>query len=132
MMKKEIQSRFDVEELVHTFYVEVRKDKLLGPIFDHMIQREELWEHHLTKLVDFWEVNLLKTGKYEGTPIELHLWVDMQISYKMNQTHFDRWLALWHENLNLRFTGEIAKNAHDRAENIGKRIHDRVVKAKYR
>jgi hemoglobin len=54
MFTKEIETRQDIERLVNTFYVEVRQDKLIGPIFDKMIQREEIWTHHLVKLADFW------------------------------------------------------------------------------
>lgn len=132
MYQMEIKSRIEVEQLVRTFYKEVRADSLIGPVFDHMIRNEELWEHHFTKLIDFWEVNLLKQGKYEGAMIELHIWVDMQISYKMEQKHFDQWLSLWHENLNKRFKGEAAELAHKRADAMGKRILERVTKAKWR
>jgi hypothetical protein len=56
----------------------------------------------------------------------------MQINYKLAQPHFDRWLELWHVNLRKHFKGEIADLAHNRAEGIGARIHERVKKAKYR
>lgn len=132
MFQKEITTRFEVEELVRTFYQEIRKDGLLGPVFDHMIRSDEIWEHHFGKLTDFWEVNLLKQGKYEGAMIELHIWVDMQIGYKMKEDHFTRWLSIWHENLNKRFKGPAAELAHRRADAMGERILARVTKAKWK
>lgn len=132
MIKKEIQSRIEVEELVRSFYTVVREDSLLGPVFNLMIRNDEIWEHHFGKLIDFWEVNLLKQGNYEGAMIELHIWVDMQTGYKLGQEHLDKWLSIWHQNLNDRFFGTAAELAHKRADAMGKRILERITKAKWR
>ena len=43
---KPIESREDVQFLVHTFYSKIRKDELLGPIFNSHISDDE-WLHIL-------------------------------------------------------------------------------------
>jgi len=49
---KTIQNRSDVNQLVNVFYAKIRKDDLLGPIFNkHII--DEQWPEHLDKLTDF-------------------------------------------------------------------------------
>ena len=58
MVKKKIESREDVSLLVNTFYSKIRKDTLLGPIFNRIITD---WETHLELLTDFWETNLFRT-----------------------------------------------------------------------
>ncbi len=60
MHKKFIQSREEVSLLVRTFYGKVRKDDLLGPIFNGIIKD---WEEHLELLTDFWETQLLYKRK---------------------------------------------------------------------
>ena len=46
---KSIESREDVQLLVNTFYSKIRKDELLGPIFNSHISEDE-WPQHLIKL----------------------------------------------------------------------------------
>ena len=55
MTGRGIHTREDVSLLVRTFYAKVRKDELLGPIFNGIIKD---WETHLELLTDFWETNL--------------------------------------------------------------------------
>mgnify|MGYP002737977224 CR=1 FL=1 len=73
MHKKFIQSREEVSLLVRTFYGKVRKDDLLGPIFNGIIKD---WEEHLELLTDFWETQLLYKRKYYGNPMMAHVEVD--------------------------------------------------------
>jgi hemoglobin len=48
--RKDIESRSDVNELVIKFYAKIRKDILLGPIFNNAIVD---WPIHLEHLTDF-------------------------------------------------------------------------------
>ena len=74
-IESKIESREDVSLLVHTFYSKIRKDDLLGPIFNAHISEEE-WPQHLIKLTDFWETNLFGVRKFKGSPTKKHLKVD--------------------------------------------------------
>ena len=53
--KQDLQKREDIVLLVHTFYSRIRKDVLLGTIFNTLIID---WDDHLELLTDFWETNL--------------------------------------------------------------------------
>lgn len=75
-----------IRRLVHTFYDRVRLDPLLGPVFEAQIDD---WDEHLQKLCDFWSNVVLRTGRYQGRPMQKHLRLPIQAA------HFDRWLTLF-------------------------------------
>lgn len=77
-----------IRDLVHRFYAEVRMDPLLGPIFDRAIGGA--WDAHLNKLCDFWSSVLLMTGRFEGTPMAVHVGIP-----DMGPPHFQRWLDIF-------------------------------------
>ena len=66
---KELCTEREVENMVHSFYADVRRDEVLGPIFNSQIHD---WDTHLAKLVDFWSSILLRTGRFTGAPMPLH------------------------------------------------------------
>ena len=53
-----------ITELVHAFYADVRKDDLLGPVFDKALHGQ--WDAHLHRLVDFWSTVLLGARSFKG------------------------------------------------------------------
>jgi hemoglobin len=75
-----------IRRLVHTFYDRVRQDPLLGPVFEAQVDD---WDEHLQKLCDFWSNVVLRTGRYQGRPMQKHLRLPIQAA------HFDRWLTLF-------------------------------------
>ena len=70
-MKKEIQNRADVFLLVTQFYTKVRKDEILGPIFNNAIND---WPEHLNRLTDFWESNLFFWQNLKEIPFQNIVW----------------------------------------------------------
>ncbi len=116
MAKKNIESREDVSLLVNTFYSKIRKDALLGPIFNGIITD---WETHLELLTDFWETNLFFERKYFGNPLHTHVEVDKKCKNTLNALHFGTWINLWMETINELFEGETAQIAINRARNMG-------------
>ncbi len=48
-MKTDIKNREDVSLLINTFYKKIRKDEILGPIFNGIITD---WDAHLVLLTD--------------------------------------------------------------------------------
>lgn len=90
-LSAEIRDRTGIDEvminsLVTTFYAQVRKDALIGPIFEEKI---EDWSHHLEKLCAFWSSVVLMTGRYHGQPMQTHL------SLPIASEHFERWLEIF-------------------------------------
>jgi truncated hemoglobin YjbI len=77
-----------IERLVHAFYDRVRKDPLVGPVFDRQVAN---WDMHLERMCAFWSSVALMTGRYHGQPMEKHL------PLSVDSRHFDRWLQLFRE-----------------------------------
>ena len=50
---RDILSLDDIKKLVDAFYEKVRKDGLIGPIFDERIHNR--WPQHLQKMYTFWQ-----------------------------------------------------------------------------
>src|SRR5690606_18955819 len=92
-----------------TFYASVRKDDLLGPIFQAIIQ--DNWPTHLDKMYRFWETVLLNKHTYMGHPFPPHL------TLKISAQHFERWLSLFHKALE-QFEGPKTEEANGRAKKM--------------
>ncbi len=124
---KDITSREDVFLLVTTFYAKVRKDELLGSVFNTIIKD---WEQHFEHLTDFWESNLFFGKKYKGDPIQKHIDVDRFFDGKINELHFGAWMNLWYESIDELFVGDTAQIAKNRARNMGTFIHLKMFEAR--
>jgi hemoglobin len=109
---KDIINREDINLLVTTFYSEVRKNELLGPIFNYHIATAQ-WPAHLEKLTDFWETALLGNVCFKGNPSEAHLNVDAQMKYSIDKIHFDTWLQLWATTIDSLYVGSVSERAKE-------------------
>lgn len=78
-----------IHRVVHGFYEEIRRDQLLGPIFNAEIP-PEAWPRHLAKMCDFWSATMLRTSRYDGRPLPPHLAIP-----GLGEAHFRRWLTLF-------------------------------------
>lgn len=78
-----------IHSVVHGFYDRIRRDDLLGPIFQDRIEPDK-WPQHLAKMCDFWSATLLRTSRYEGRPLPPHLAIA-----GLGAAHFRRWLKLF-------------------------------------
>lgn len=112
---KAIENRADVSYLVRAFYAKVRKDELLGPIFNGIISD---WEEHLEKLTDFWENNLFFVAKYRGNPRTAHISVDKKMDNTVESRHFGEWLNLWYQTIDENFEGHLAERAKTNARKM--------------
>jgi hemoglobin len=111
MIKKELSERKDIELLVNTFYDKVRKDPVIGHIFNHIIGDD--WSHHLPVMYQFWETVILNKPGYVGNPVGKHIEVDRKIP--LNESHYQRWLELWKDTVDSLFEGEKAEEIKKRA-----------------
>lgn len=102
-IRKAIDNLDDIKLLVDTFYAEVRKDTLIGGIFNGVIQ--ERWPEHLAKMYRFWQTILLDEYTYEGSPFPPHAQLPLE------QHHFERWLALFTQTVDQHFYGAGAERA---------------------
>ncbi len=110
-MKSDIAYPEDVRQLVDTFYDKVRRDDVLGYIFNEVAHID--WPAHLPKMVAFWEFLLLGHDTYRGNPLEKHWHVHEKEPFTAE--HFDRWVALFREAADELFTGPKTEDAKFRA-----------------
>ena len=107
---KDITSLEDIKLLVDTFYSKVQEDDLIGPIFNEKMRGR--WPEHLEKMYRFWQTILLEVHTYSGSPFPPH----KQLS--VDKEHFNRWMEIFTETVDLLFKGPIADEAKLRAEKM--------------
>lgn len=108
--KKDITELDDIKVLVDTFYAEVRKDGLIGVIFDKHIQ--DRWPVHLAKMYSFWQTLLLEEYTYSDKPFPPHALLPI------GETHFERWLQIFERTVDDLYTGTKADEAKWRAQKM--------------
>jgi hemoglobin len=105
----------DIARLVPRFYARIRRDEVLGPIFNDAI---EDWPHHLAKLEAFWSSVILTTGRYQGQPRVAHL----KHADHMTRENFGRWLGLWAEVTDEEFGPHAAAAFQEKAGRIAESL----------
>lgn len=77
-----------ISELVETFYAKAQLDERLGPLFNNRIDGN--WPVHLDKMKKFWSSVLLKSGKYKGKPVPVHMAIN-----EIDSDDFRIWLEMF-------------------------------------
>lgn len=80
-----------IDHLVEAFYVKIREDDLLGPIFAERIAD---WAPHLARMKAFWRSVLHNSGEFSGNPMLKHLAIP-----GLELRHFSHWLNLFYKTL---------------------------------
>jgi hemoglobin len=60
-----------IEALIDRFYARVRRDPVLGPIFESVIA-DDTWPVHLNQMYAFWSSVMLGGRRYSGNPVNIH------------------------------------------------------------
>ena len=81
------QEDAEIRRLVARFYAAVRRDELLGPIFEAAIHD---WDSHLVTMRNFWASAVYRTGDYSGNPLAVH-----RRFTTLGHHHYERWLSMW-------------------------------------
>ena len=105
----------DISRLISAFYDRVRRDALLGPIFNGAIDD---WPAHLDKLEAFWSSVMLTSGRYKGHPMRAHV----RHETAMTSAAFDRWLGLWRETTDELLSPAAAAAFQDKARRIAESL----------
>lgn len=113
-MKKDLENRADIENMVNTFYQKVRKDELIAFFFDEVAQLN--WETHMPKMYDFWEMIVFGASNFRGNPMGTH--INLHQKEALKQKHFDRWLVLFKTTVDELFEGQKAELVKTRALSI--------------
>jgi hemoglobin len=111
---RDLDDEWEIEELVRRFYADVAQDDLLGPMFNDVARVD--WSEHLPKLTAFWCRALLSMPGYEGNPYRAHQLIHARRPF--TRAHFERWLDLFHETLDLGWAGPKAEQAKALARKV--------------
>lgn len=96
------------------------QDELLGPAFNEVAAVD--WSTHLPKLTGFWCRVLFDMPGYQGNPYQKHAEVHERRPF--TEAQFRRWLALFNENVDLRWVGPNADRVKTLAANVA-RVHSK-------
>lgn len=113
-MKKDIETRADIEKLIIDFYEKVKLDTTIGFIFTGVVPIN--WAHHIPLIVDFWESILMDNPLYKKNAMEVHY--DLNKKVTLQKKHFNSWLNLFTSTVDELFEGKIATVAKTRAKSI--------------
>lgn len=106
-VKKDIQTRKDIERLVQEFYAHVLKDELLAPVFEGRDIPA-----HLPVMYTFWSALLPDEQGYTGNAFDKH------IPLGLTPSMFGRWPEIFETTVRNLFTGGKADLAISRAKSI--------------
>ncbi len=116
--KKDIGTIEDIRLLVDSFYDRVKSDPLIGPIFIEVIQ--DRWPEHLEKMYRFWQTVLLDEHTYQGAPFVPHAKLPVDLP------HFERWVQMFNDTVNVFFEGEIAERAKWQGQRMAQMFHSKI------
>ena len=121
-MKRDIEQRSDIEDLVNRFYEKVKRDTTIGYIFTNVAKVD--WQHHLPIMYAFWESMILNKNSYSGNPMAVHAKLNTQTP--LIAAHFKQWLHLFTTTVDELFEGKKAELAKERAAGIAAVIEVKV------
>jgi hemoglobin len=101
--------------LVHGFYGDVRRDPLLGPVFEKALHGH--WDTHLQRLVDFWSTVALGARSFKGDVFGKHMALE-----GVTPAHFATWVGLWQQHTNRLFAPEVARELQVAAHGIARNL----------
>ncbi len=126
MSKKDITCREDIVALIDTFYDRVRKNEVIGYIFNDIARVD--WDHHLPIMYSFWSDLLLGEHRYFGNPMQKHIALSKHAP--LTETEFSEWLRLFSGTVDELFEGEMANEAKTRASNIARMMQLKISSAR--
>jgi hemoglobin len=102
--------RKDIAAVVSGFYIRMRSNEILAPVFAAHVDD---WPAHEEKITHFWANAILYERTYDGNPMQVHI-----AAGDVRPDHFQTWLALFDETLN----AEIAAPQRDQWSALAHRI----------
>jgi hemoglobin len=109
-----------IARIVQEFYHRVRRDPILGEIFNARIAD---WESHLQRMCEFWSSIALGSGRYHGRPLSKHL------TLPVSAPHFDRWLEIFASTVQEICTPAAAELLAQRARLIARSLEAGIASA---
>jgi len=118
-MKRDIETREDLENLLDEFYAVATRDRKI----DHHFAELDL-ETHLPIIVDFWEKVLFGKQVYFGNPLAVHRTLHEKSS--LEPEHFQRWFEIFSQTVDESFAGKMADDAKLRAKMIAHSLNQNL------
>ncbi len=93
-------NRENILQFLTVFYGRIRKHKELGGIFERIIGTDkEEWQKHIEHICEFWCSLILRSGTFNGSPMQKHIAIT-----DIKRHHFNQWLEIF---------GQTAKEMYD-------------------
>ncbi|MCC6598644.1 MAG: group III truncated hemoglobin [Alphaproteobacteria bacterium] len=117
-MKLETISEESIKMLVDRFYLKIRADSALGPVFNDAIgHSDEQWGPHLNRMYDFWSSIMLTSGRYHGNPMQKHKNLPV-----FEKSLFERWLDLFEKTAHEIHPEHIARHYTEKSRRIAENL----------
>lgn len=113
-MKRDIESRNDLEVLLTAFYKRAFADDLIGHFFTQVVPLD--LSTHLPVITDFWEAILFNTHGYRKNVMQVHQHIHQLAAIK--KEHLDRWVSLLTATVNDLHEGSRATLMLQRANSV--------------
>jgi hemoglobin len=113
-MKRDIESREDLEIFLRAFYKKAFADELIGYFFTEVVPLD--LKTHIPVIANFWESIVFNKHNYRKNVMEVHQHIhDLS---KIKKEHLSRWVKLFAETLDENFQGEKNELMKQRARSI--------------
>lgn len=113
-----IGGRSKLELFLKNFYASVRINPLIGPIFEELI---EDWPAHISKIAEFWSLQMGGTSTYRGGLMARHF------PLSLKREHFDAWLGQWESSCDVHFDPPEAEQMKALANTFRRRMESVLV-----
>lgn len=117
----DIETRADIDALMHHFYALVIHDDVIGYLFTDVAKLD--LAKHLPIIGDFWESVLFNNGVYQRhgrNPMQVH--AALHLKSPLLPEHFRRWLHIFTTTVDALYAGQRANMAKMRATTIAHRM----------
>ena len=104
----------EIVQLVHNFYDAVRRDEMLGPIFNRHVKNLDA---HLPAMLDFWSSALRGTARFRGSPVVKHAALPA-----LTIELFQQWLGLFRQTTCAMPNIALAEKANELARRIAQSL----------
>lgn len=118
-MKRDIESRADIERLLVEFYKVIPFDPEIGHHFDGLDLAE-----HIPIICDFWEKILFGNPVYFNNPLTVHQ--KLHERFPLKPEHFLRWVEVFSQTVDQLYSGKMADLAKFRARAIADSLDQRL------
>lgn len=113
-MKKDIETREELEDFLWAFYKKAFADELIGRFFTEVVPLD--LDTHIPVIANFWESVAFNKPSYRKNVMEVHQHIhDLS---KIQKEHLDRWVKIFTQTLEERFEGSRSELMKQRARSI--------------